>query len=243
MIDITPKDAAAFSYRGNAQKGKGEYAKALEDYATAMKVDPKYSLVYYDLGNLQSMTGKRSEAIGNFEKYLSMQPTEDDHMIAWAFYSIACIHALEGRTKEALSFFKQALEKGLADRKHIDGDADLDKLRSDPRFIKLIKTHFPTSPDSSKEPPRIQLLDEKRPDGSNLALLAFLDAEAKLHIQGQDLGPVTKSVSGDGEYEYSYTIAAADIPRLLPLLGGRPGDDVLEILKQKWSGEKSYKLG
>lgn len=143
VIKITPKDASAFSYRGNALKGKGEYVKALKDYTTSIKVDPKYSLVHYDLGNLQAMTGKRAEAIISFEKYLVMQPTDDDHMIAWAFYSIACIHALEGRKKEALDFFKQALEKGLRELRHINEDTDLDQLRNDPQFIKLMAKHFP----------------------------------------------------------------------------------------------------
>lgn len=143
VIEITPKDASAFSYRGNTYKGKGEYEKALKDYTTAIEVDPKYSLVHYDLGNLQAMTGKREEAISSFEKYLSMQPSADNHMIAWAAYSIACIHALEGRTKEALGFFKQALEKGLRELKHINEDTDLDQLRDDPRFIKLMEKYFP----------------------------------------------------------------------------------------------------
>ena len=143
VIGITPKDASAFSYRANTYKGKGEYERALKDYTTAMEVDPKYSLVHYDLGNLQAMTGKRAEAILSFEKYLAMQPTDDDHMIAWAFYSIACIHALEGRKKEALGFFKQALEKGLRELKHINEDTDLDQLRNEPRFIKLMAKYFP----------------------------------------------------------------------------------------------------
>jgi hypothetical protein len=90
--------------------------------------------------------------------------------------------------------------------------------------------------------PTVKLRDEDRPDGSHLALWAYLDAAGRLHIDGQDLGDVTKPVSGDGEYEYFKMIAKDDIPRLVSLLGGNPGDGILELLARSWAGEKSYGL-
>ena len=89
---------------------------------------------------------------------------------------------------------------------------------------------------------RVTLRNERRTDGSWLNLWAHLDEEGCLHIDGQDLGPVTRSVSSDGEYEYFMTIAAADVPRLVELLGGGPGEDILGLLRRKWTCEKSYEL-
>lgn len=90
--------------------------------------------------------------------------------------------------------------------------------------------------------PTVTLRDEKRADGSHLGLWAYLDTAGRLHIDGQDLGPVTKFVSGDGEYEYFEMVAKADIPRLIALLGGKPEDDILELLARSWTGDKSYEL-
>lgn len=90
--------------------------------------------------------------------------------------------------------------------------------------------------------PTIMLRDETRADGSHLALWAYLDTAGRLHIDGQDLGPVTRTVSGDGEYEYFKMVAKEDIPRLIELLGGKPGDDILGVLGRNWSGDKSYDL-
>ena len=90
--------------------------------------------------------------------------------------------------------------------------------------------------------PTIHLRGERRADGSQLSLWAYLDSGGRLHIDGQDLGPVTAPVSNDGEYEYFKTIAASDIPRLVELLGGKPGADILALLKRKYTGEKSYDL-
>jgi hypothetical protein len=90
--------------------------------------------------------------------------------------------------------------------------------------------------------PTIKLRDEKRADGSHLGLWAYLDTAGRLHIDGQDLGPVTRPMSGDGEYEDFKMIAKEDIPRLIALLGGKPEEDILDLLERNWTGEKSYEL-
>jgi hypothetical protein len=80
-------------------------------------------------------------------------------------------------------------------------------------------------------------------DGDDSRFLdAFVDDDGVLHIDGQDLGPATAIVSSDGEYEWSRTIAAADVPRLVAELGGQPGEDVLDLLQRNWSGSRSYDL-
>ncbi len=68
------------------------------------------------------------------------------------------------------------------------------------------------------------------------------DKAGRLHIDGQDLGPVTKSVSGDGEYEYFKMVAKEEIPRLIELLGGKPEDDMLGLLRRNWTCDRSYDL-
>jgi len=98
------------------------------------------------------------------------------------------------------------------------------------------------APAAERLEPTVTLRDEKRADGSHLALWAYLDSAGRLHIDGQDLGPVTKFVSGDGEYEYFKLVAKADIPRLIELLGGKPEDDILDLLGRSWTGERSYDL-
>ncbi|MGZ8840815.1 MAG: hypothetical protein ACXW2M_04570 [Candidatus Aminicenantales bacterium] len=90
--------------------------------------------------------------------------------------------------------------------------------------------------------PTVILRDEKRADGSHLAIWAYLDTAGRLHIDGLDLGPVTKFVSGDGEYENFKMMAKADIPRLIELLGRKPEDDILGLLGRSWTGDKSYDL-
>ncbi len=80
-------------------------------------------------------------------------------------------------------------------------------------------------------------------DGEDWRLLsAYVDASGNLHIDGHDLGPGTAPVSSDGEYEWFQTVRAADVPRLIEVLGGKPGDDVLDLLGSAYRGKRSYEL-
>jgi hypothetical protein len=69
---------------------------------------------------------------------------------------------------------------------------------------------------------------------------AYVDGAGALHIDGQDLGPGTAIVSADGEYEWFMTVVPDDVDRLVGLLGGQPGDDVLVLLERDWTGSRSY---
>ena len=69
----------------------------------------------------------------------------------------------------------------------------------------------------------------------------MLDAEGSLHFEGQDLGPGASSVSDDGEYEWATIYAVEDIPAVVALLGGEPGDDILDLLAT-WTGERAGEL-
>lgn len=93
----------------------------------------------------------------------------------------------------------------------------------------------------SAKPRTVTLRDEK--DGQDSRhLCAWLDDRGNLHIDGQDLGPATAIVSDDGEYEWFETIQAEHLPRLLVLLNANPGDDILAVLEQHWSGRRSHEL-
>lgn len=89
--------------------------------------------------------------------------------------------------------------------------------------------------------PHVILRDERV--GRDIRHLeAYLDEQGNLHIDGHDLGPRTAPVSDDGEYEWFETIAAADLPRLVELLEGAPGEDILDLLGRRYSGPASYEF-
>lgn len=92
------------------------------------------------------------------------------------------------------------------------------------------------------EPGRKVRLRAERDGEDRRDVWAYLDAEGNLHIDGQDLGSSTAPVSTDGEYEWFQRIQAIDVPRLIDLLGGSEGTDILDLLKAHWSGPKAGEL-
>jgi hypothetical protein len=81
-------------------------------------------------------------------------------------------------------------------------------------------------------------IERDGPDSRHLE--AYLDEEGNLHLDGHDLGPKTAPVSDDGEYEWFEKVAAADLPRLIELLGGQPGEDILDLLHRRYTGAAAY---
>lgn len=98
--------------------------------------------------------------------------------------------------------------------------------------------------------PASVVLRQERTATDRRSLWASLGAEGELIIQGQDLGQAVESLSGFREYEWSVTVAAADLPKLRAALAGspilwggllrRPG--LLGALQRRFSGEKAGEL-
>ena len=85
----------------------------------------------------------------------------------------------------------------------------------------------------------VQLRDDR--DGPIMRLLsASLDTDGNLEIEGHDLGPGASYASDEDEWRY--TIRRRDFPQLIRLLGGEPGDDILELLEDKWTGPKAQEF-
>jgi hypothetical protein len=88
---------------------------------------------------------------------------------------------------------------------------------------------------------RVVMRDEQAV-GSRRSLVAYVDDSGALHVDGQDLGSGTSMVSSDGEYEWFETVAADAVPHLVELLGGGPGEDVLDLIERRFTGPGSHEF-
>ena len=78
--------------------------------------------------------------------------------------------------------------------------------------------------------------------GNRRYLSAYLTAAGDLFVDGQDLGPVTAAESDDGEYDWRTIVAHNHLPELAAHLAGDPDVDILDVLEQRFTGQRSYDL-
>ncbi len=77
------------------------------------------------------------------KKYAALSPAEQKTYANVAsgmiYYNLACVYSLNKQINKAIDNLKKALELGYNDRAHIEEDSDLDNIRKDKQFIKLVE--------------------------------------------------------------------------------------------------------
>lgn len=131
---IEPDDAEFLDLLGQTYDVIGDYKAAEKHLRRGIELAPQYAYCYYDLGNMfLKFKDKRKEARTLLEKAVELEPD-----MMWAYYCLGCWHALEGKKAKAFEYLEKALEKGFKDRTWIEADKDLEGLRGDPRYGKLL---------------------------------------------------------------------------------------------------------
>ena len=85
------------------------------------------------------------------------------------------------------------------------------------------------------------VLREERSKTDIRHLSAGYASNGDLLIEGQDLGDGVQRIFGRDEYEWVWTIRAAELPKLAMALGG--ASDLLQALAGRFSGANAGHLG
>jgi hypothetical protein len=83
-----------------------------------------------------------------------------------------------------------------------------------------------------RETPTPVVLRSTRDEAGSRYLAASPLPDGGLAIDGQDLGPGVEAVFGAGcsEYEWTWTVAAPDVPAATAALGGEPHENVFTVV-------------
>ena len=86
-------------------------------------------------GVAYSHMGRYQEALADFSRSLELRP---DH--ASTLYNLACLFSLWAKKDDALANLEKAIAADEKNRQMARTDTDLDNIRDDPRFKKLVQT-------------------------------------------------------------------------------------------------------
>jgi tetratricopeptide (TPR) repeat protein len=88
----------------------------------------------FELGHTYTHLGRYEDGLEVDQTLARLMPTNPT-----VHYNLACSLSLLERIEEALSTMEKSVELGLDDFDLVKDDSDLDNLRSEPRFIAIVK--------------------------------------------------------------------------------------------------------
>jgi Tfp pilus assembly protein PilF len=151
-ISLKPDFAFAFNNLGTTYYAQSHYEEAENAFNEALKLDAKIASAYHNLGNIYLAGNDTEKAIDYYKKAFQINPnylaaTQTNVARVERFqrakgeieFSYACVMASSGKTEEALDYLEKAVGKGFSDWERIKSDPDLQVLKDNPRFQKLIK--------------------------------------------------------------------------------------------------------
>jgi tetratricopeptide (TPR) repeat protein len=112
-----------------SQYSKQRWAPAVKKYESFLRDHPDNGRGWFDLGYALHYSSEHTRAIQAFEQAIQFgyrKPT--------SLYNIACAHAMMGNRDTAFEWLEKSVDAGFDIGGYINGDEDLDSLRSDPRF-------------------------------------------------------------------------------------------------------------
>ena len=104
-------------------------------YRSHLDHDPENVDLIVELGDLYSRMGMLEEGLTIDKKLVKIYPSEPVFQ-----YNLACSHSLLGQVDLALRSLRKAIKLGYRNLEHLESDEDLQIVRQDERFAKLVKT-------------------------------------------------------------------------------------------------------
>lgn len=110
--------------------GNGDdWPAAVKRYESFLGDEPKSGRGWFNLGYALHYSMRHTEAIKAFERAIQLGYREPTSM-----YNIGCAYSMIGNRDAAFEWLEKSLQAGFNVADYVNGDSDLDNLRSDARF-------------------------------------------------------------------------------------------------------------
>lgn len=114
------------------------YIKAINHFKEAIRLDSTQYLALNRLGVSYIYLNRLKEATEIYKLAL-----QKDAIYKNTYeYNLACIYSLQKEIDKAIDYFNRSLESGYNNLAHIEEDTDLDNIRTNPAFKKIIEKFF-----------------------------------------------------------------------------------------------------
>lgn len=119
---------------GLAMKAREARERGVHLAERHIELNPEDARAYYLGANGLMALGETEKSLDWLHRALELDP--NDGML---LYNAGCIYALAGLKEEALNALERAVQGGLKQKGWFENDSNLDGIREDPRFDKLLE--------------------------------------------------------------------------------------------------------
>jgi len=121
-VTLDPTYVMPWNSLGNVYQGLERYPEAIEAYQQAIDLDPEYALPWNGLGDVYRAQGFGTAGVQTIQDGNAAQATEAyrraielDPDYPWPYHSLGIIYEQQGEYKSALTYYRQAIERHVAD--------------------------------------------------------------------------------------------------------------------------------
>ena len=125
--------AQSYEVLGEPEKARLCRRRGVKLAEEHLRLHPEDARAVYMAANGYAGLGEAEAAKSWADRALEMQP--DEPMV---LYNVGCVYSLLGLTDPAIECLERAVQTGLTQKGWFDHDSNLDSVRPDPRFQKLI---------------------------------------------------------------------------------------------------------
>ena len=112
-----------------------DFENAVFEFQKAIEISPT-SKAYANLGVCYMRIGKTNKALEALQQAVSIDKSD-----SYALYNLTAIYSVQDKTDLALDSLDKALKYGFNNYDAIRFDKDLDNLRAEPEFRKILEKH------------------------------------------------------------------------------------------------------
>ena len=169
-VELNPDNAGGYATRGWYKDGLNDIDGAVEDYTTALTLNPDIIFIYCSRAHLYSLKGEDELARKDYEMVVQKDTVPDNNSsamfalhhlgrneeaAAWmdkilesnddngSNYNAACLYSLMGDMEKSLYYLEQSFVKGYKSYHHMMNDSDLENVRKTEAFVSLMEKYFP----------------------------------------------------------------------------------------------------
>lgn len=157
LITRNPAIDTLFYNRGNAYAAKGQYDRAIADYAASLKIDPKQADTHHNIGLARQMSGQVAQAIKDYTAALKLNPRHES-----ALYNRGVTYAQLQDNARAIDDFTNAIRLAPKARTYFSRVSAYERRGNVPQAISDYQSALRIDPQLSAAKSALQRLQPRK---------------------------------------------------------------------------------